>query len=56
MAGAAEDVLLGAVEDWAAVVCAETTEGEVGFFGWAKQEAGAVVGGIGENFAAARCV
>jgi hypothetical protein len=53
VAGTGEDVLLGAVEDWAGVMRAETAEGDVTFFGWTKQEAGAIVGGIGENFAAA---
>ncbi len=53
MAGAGEDVGLGAVEDWAGVVSAEAAEGDVGVFGGAEQEAGAVVGGVGEDFTAA---
>ena len=53
VAGAGEDVGLGAVEDGAGVVGAEAAEGDVGFFGGAEEEAGAVVGGIGENFGAA---
>ena len=52
MAGAGEDVGLGAIEDGAGVVGAEAAEGEVGVFGGAEQEAGAVVGRIGENFGA----
>jgi hypothetical protein len=52
VAGAGEEVGLGAVEDWAGVMGAEAAEGDVGFFGGAEEKAGAVVGGIGENFAA----
>jgi hypothetical protein len=53
VAGAGEDIGLGAVEDRAGVMGAEAAEGDVGFCGGAEEEAGAVVGGIGENFAAA---
>src|SRR5580700_3275270 len=50
VAGAGEDVFLGAVKDGAGVMGAEAAEGQVGFRGGSEQEAGAVVGGIRENF------
>jgi hypothetical protein len=53
VAGAGEDVFFGAVEDRAGVMRTEAAEGQVGFRGGAEEEAGAVVGGIGENFGAA---
>lgn len=53
VARAGEDVVGGLIEHRAGVMGAETAEGDVGVFGGAKEEAGAVVGGIGENFAAA---
>jgi hypothetical protein len=53
MAGAGEDVGLGTVENRAGVVGAEAAEGYVRVFGGTKEEAGAVVGRIGENFGAA---
>ncbi len=53
VAGAGEDVVFGLIEHGAGVMGAEATEGDVGFFGGAEEEAGAVVGGIGENFGAA---
>jgi len=53
VAGAGEDVVGGLIEHGAGVVGAEATEGDVGVFGGAEEEAGAVVGGVGENFAAA---
>ena len=53
VAGAGEDVFFRAIKDGAGVMGAEAAEGQVGFCGGAKEEAGAVVGGIGENFGAA---
>ena len=53
VAGAGEDIVLWAIEYRASVMGAEAAEGQVGFCGGAKEEAGAVVGGIGENFRAA---
>jgi hypothetical protein len=53
VAGAGEDFGLGLVEDWAGVMGAEAAEGDVCVFGGAEEEAGAVVGGVSENFAAA---
>jgi hypothetical protein len=53
VAGAGEDVCFGAVKDGAGVVGAEAAEGNVGFRGGAQEEAGAVVGGVDENFGAA---
>jgi hypothetical protein len=53
VAGAGEDVVGGLIEHGAGVVGAEAAEGDVGVFGGAEEEAGAVVGGIGENLAAA---
>src|ERR1700733_10912181 len=53
VAGAGEDVFFGAIEDGAGVVRAEAAESQVGFCGGAEEEAGAVVGGIGEDLGAA---
>jgi len=53
VAGASEDVGLGAVKHRARVMGAEAAEGEVGFLGGAEQEAGAVVRWISENSKAA---
>jgi hypothetical protein len=53
VAGACEDVVRGLVKHRAGVMGAEAAEGHVGVFGGAEEEAGAVVGGIGENLGAA---
>jgi len=53
VAGAREDAVRGLVKHRAGVVSAEAAERYVGVFGGAEEEAGAVVGGISENLAAA---
>ena len=53
VAGAPEDAVRGLVKHRARVVSAETAERYVGVFRGAEEEAGAVVGGIRENLAAA---
>jgi hypothetical protein len=53
VAGAGEDVVGGLIKHGAGVMGAEAAERNVGIFGGAKEKAGAVVDGIGENFGAA---
>jgi hypothetical protein len=53
VAGAGEDVVGRLIKHRAGVMRAEATEGDVGLFVGAEEEAGAIVGGVGENFAAA---
>jgi len=53
VAGAGEDVFFRPIEDRAGVMGAEAAEGDVGFCSGAEEEAGAIVGGVGENFRAA---
>lgn len=53
VAGAVEFVVFGAVEDRAGMMGAEAAERKVGVCGGAKQEAGALVSGVGEDFGAA---
>jgi hypothetical protein len=50
VAGAGEDVVFGTIKNRARVVGAEAAESAVSVFGGAEEEAGAVVGWIGENF------